>query len=153
MCCVSWYDIAVFVVPMIMSLIEGCCLVVMLNIEWCMVATMTWLIVTEYLCLKLPQICSICSNHNPVPSSFITYHSACNTTAATNGAGTGYPLGAPEFAPLLTHRIEVYAVRVTKLHVFSILESCCDRCSVCLYSHLFCKGSCLFMLSVLIQAY
>jgi hypothetical protein len=74
-------------------------------------------------------------------------------TAATNGAGTAYPFGAPEFAPLLTRRSEACVVRVAKLHVFPMLESCCDRCSVCLYSHLFCKGSCLFMLLMLIKAY
>ena len=29
-----------------------------------MVATMTWLTVTEYLCHKWPRICSVCRNHN-----------------------------------------------------------------------------------------
>ena len=35
-------------------------------------------------------------------SSFTTYHRVCNqinTTGATNGAGTAYPSGAPEFTP------------------------------------------------------
>ena len=43
---------------------------------------------------------SVCRNHNPIISSFMTYHMVCNQsnkTAATNGAGTAYPSGAPEF--------------------------------------------------------
>ena len=35
---------------------------------------MTWLSVTEYRCHKSPRICSVCRNHNPVLSSFVTYH-------------------------------------------------------------------------------
>jgi len=34
---------------------------------------MTWLTAMEYLCHKLPQICSTCK-HFPVLSSFMTYH-------------------------------------------------------------------------------
>jgi hypothetical protein len=41
-------------------------------------ATMTGLTVTEYLCHKWPRICSIYGNHNPVLSSFMTYHRVCN---------------------------------------------------------------------------
>jgi hypothetical protein len=39
----------------------------------------------EYLCHKSPRLCSICRNHNPVLSSFMTYHRVCNqnTTADT----------------------------------------------------------------------
>ena len=58
---------------------------------------MTWLTVTEYLCL---WICSVCRNHDPDVSSFMTYHrvySNSNTTDVTSGAGTAYPSGAPEF--------------------------------------------------------
>jgi hypothetical protein len=65
------------------------------------VSTMTWLTVTKYLCHKWPQICSDCRNHNPVLSSFMTYHRVCNknnTTDPTWGAGTVYPSGAHEFA-------------------------------------------------------
>jgi len=36
------------------------------------VATMTWFTVTEYLCQKWPRKCSVCRNHNPVLSSFMT---------------------------------------------------------------------------------
>ena len=41
--------------------------------------------VMEYLCHKSPRLCSICRNHNPVLSSFMTYHRVCNqnTTADT----------------------------------------------------------------------
>ena len=35
-----------------------------------MVATMTWLTNTEYLCNKWQQICSVCHNHNPILSSW-----------------------------------------------------------------------------------
>jgi len=41
-------------------------------------------------CLHL-RICFVCPNHNPVLSSFMTYHRACNKsnkTGATCGAGT-----------------------------------------------------------------
>ena len=36
------------------------------------VATVTWLIATEYLCHKCSWICSVCRNFNPVRSSFTT---------------------------------------------------------------------------------
>jgi hypothetical protein len=58
------------------------------------VGTITWLTVREYLCHKCPRICSVCRNHYPVPSSFMTYHRVCNrsnTTGATCGPGTAYP--------------------------------------------------------------
>ena len=38
---------------------------------------MTWLTFTEDLCHKLPGICSVCRNHNPVLSSFMTDHRYC----------------------------------------------------------------------------
>jgi phage tail protein X len=41
------------------------------------VATMTWLTVMKSLCHRWPRICSICCNHNPVLSSFMT----CNWIA------------------------------------------------------------------------
>ena len=66
------------------------------------VAIMTWLSTTEYLCQKWPRICSTCRKHFPVPSSFMTYHLVCNyikMTAVTIGAGTAYPLKAPELIP------------------------------------------------------
>ena len=58
---------------------------------------MTWLIAMEYLCHKWPRICSTCRKHFQVLSSFMTYHRVCNSTCVTNGAGTDYPSGAPEF--------------------------------------------------------
>ena len=66
------------------------------------VATMTWLSATEYICQKWPRICSTCRKHFPVPSSFMTYHRVCSyikMTAITTGAGTAYPLRAPELIP------------------------------------------------------
>ena len=42
---------------------------------------MTWLTVVEYLCHKSPQQCSICHNHNPVLSSFMTYNRVYNKVA------------------------------------------------------------------------
>ena len=58
-----------------------------------MVATMTWLTDSEYLCHKWPRIWS----------TFMTYHWVCswsNTTGATSGAGTAYPSGAPSSPPV-----------------------------------------------------
>ena len=52
----------------------------------------------------------VCLNHNPVLSSFITYHQVSmlhqvfnksNTTGVTSGAGTAYPSGALKFTRLL----------------------------------------------------
>jgi hypothetical protein len=43
---------------------------------------------------------SVCRNHDPDVSSFMTYHrvySNSDTTDVTSGAGTAYPSGAPEF--------------------------------------------------------
>ena len=63
---------------------------------------MTWLTIMEYLCHKLPWICSICRKHFPVLSSFTTYYLVCNqvnTTGATSGAETAYLSGVPEFTP------------------------------------------------------
>ena len=60
------------------------------------VANMTWLTVMDYLCHKSPPICSVCRNHNPIISSFRTYHRVCNknnTTGATCRSGTDYPYG------------------------------------------------------------
>lgn len=51
---------------------------------------MTWLTVNEYLCHKLPRICFVCRNDNPVFSSFMTYHriyNKINTTRTPRGAG------------------------------------------------------------------
>ena len=56
------------------------------NFESFMVNIITWLTITEYLCHKWPRICSICCHHNPVLSSFMTYHRVCNTTGVTCGA-------------------------------------------------------------------
>jgi hypothetical protein len=50
------------------------------------VTTITWLTATEYLCYKWPRIWSTCRIHNPVLSTFMTYHrvsSKSNTTGAT----------------------------------------------------------------------
>ena len=42
------------------------------------VAIMTRLIAMEYLRHKWPRICSTCSKHSPVLSSFMAYHRHCN---------------------------------------------------------------------------
>jgi hypothetical protein len=65
------------------------------------VATMTWLSTTEYLSEMATDMFH-CRKHFPVPSSFMTYHLVCNNikmTAVTTGAGTAYPLRAPELIP------------------------------------------------------
>jgi hypothetical protein len=45
-------------------------------------------LINRYGCHKWPRICSVCCNHNVFLSSFMTYHSVCNTTCANNGTGT-----------------------------------------------------------------
>ena len=50
---------------------------------------LTWFTVTEYLCYKRQPICSVCCHHKSFPSSFMTYHGACNrcdTTGTICGA-------------------------------------------------------------------
>ena len=52
-------------------------------------------------------------------------------------------------------------VHAVKVHVFTLLVPCCDvryyfrvkQCSICLDSHLFCKGSYISILFVFIYAY
>ena len=46
------------------------------------------------------KICSVCRNHNPVLSSFMTYHRVCNKrnmTGATCGVGIIYPSSVSKF--------------------------------------------------------
>ena len=108
----SWYDIPELVVPVKISLIEGCCYQESYLTKGCSwlswshhfesftVATKAWLTVLEYLCHT--RICSACRKHFPVLSSFMTYHQICNKikmTGATSRAGTAHPSGAPEFTP------------------------------------------------------
>ena len=45
-------------------------------------------LINRYGCHKWSRICSVCCNHNVFLSSFMTYHSVCNTTCANNGTGT-----------------------------------------------------------------
>jgi hypothetical protein len=61
------------------------------------IATMTWLLVKEYLSHKWWQMYSICPNHNPLVFSFMTFHKVCYTTGATREAGTAYPSATPAF--------------------------------------------------------
>ena len=49
-----------------------------IRMVWLTVATKTWLIGTEYLCHKLPRICSFYRNYNSVLSSLMTYHRLSN---------------------------------------------------------------------------
>ena len=54
------------------------------------------------LCNFILRSCSVCRNHNPVLSSFMTYNSVCNKsnrTGAIRGTWTAHPSGAHEFAP------------------------------------------------------
>ena len=54
------------------------------------------------LCYFILRSCSVRRNHNPVLSSFMTYHRVCNKsnrTGATRGTGTTYPSGGHEFVP------------------------------------------------------
>ena len=66
---------------------------------------------------SVSQICSTFHKYFPVFSSFMTYHrisNNSNTTGATNGAGTAYPSGAPEFIPSFS------GVRVARSLVFYV---------------------------------
>ena len=59
------------------------------------------------------RICSVCRNHDPVLSSFMTYHWVwykSNTTGATRGTGTAYPFGTPEFIPVSVGFVLVFLV-------------------------------------------
>lgn len=72
--------------------------VIILNI----IRSPSWLTITEYLCHKWQQICSVCYRHNPVIlSSCITYNHIFNksmTTGVTSRATTiAYPSRAFEF--------------------------------------------------------
>ena len=80
---------------------------------------MTWLIVMQYQYQK-------CLNHNPVVSSFMTYHRVCsnsNTTGYICGAGTDYPSESPCCLSCLSG---VRLVHLVKLHVLMVLVPCCD---------------------------
>ena len=74
----SWSDIPELVVPIKISLIEGCWTNSSSWLSWSnlfesfTLATMTWLTVMEYLCHRWPRICSICRNHFSVHSWLIT---------------------------------------------------------------------------------
>ena len=62
--------------------------------------------------------CSVCRNHNPALSSFMTYHRVCNksdTTGVTCGAWPVHPSGAPEFTPVFSW------VRVAESVVFCVM--------------------------------
>jgi hypothetical protein len=94
----SWYDIPEFVV---------CAEIFPVDTKW----------------HKWPlYIGSVCRNHNPVLSSFMTYHRVCkknNTTGATCGAGTAYPFDA------LSSSLFFIRVHVVRSFVF---------CAVCPFS-------------------
>jgi hypothetical protein len=60
-------------------------------------------IAMEYLCHKLPLICSICRNHNTVLFLFMANHlifDKSNKTGASIGTGASYPSRADEFTPV-----------------------------------------------------
>jgi len=82
------------------------------------VATITWLTVTEYLCHKCPQMCSLCRTHSRVLSSFMNYHRFCNksnTMGATCGTGTAYSSGERAFTPAFI------GVRVARSFIFCVV--------------------------------
>ena len=66
------------------------------------VPALIWSTFLEYQCHKWPRICSVGRYHNPVLSSFLTYHRTFNkdnTTGDTRGTGTIYARGVLEFIP------------------------------------------------------
>ena len=86
-CC---YQQARYYIPMVAS---GQVKVMTTNIFT--VATMIWLTGTEYRCYKWPRICSVCGNHNPVLSSFISYDRICKKNS---WAGCVFHSGSSAFA-------------------------------------------------------
>jgi len=90
--CISYSrcDIPELVVSVGISVMEQCCqqesylikgsylLSWSYRFESIMVITLTWSIVTEYMCHKWPGICSKSRKHLLVLSSFMTYHPVCN---------------------------------------------------------------------------
>jgi hypothetical protein len=70
---------------------QGCCWT---NGSWCLCWSHHFEtfkvhdLINRYGCHKWPRICSVCCNHNVFLSSFMTYHSVCNTTCANNVTGT-----------------------------------------------------------------
>ena len=80
----------------------------------CIVATMTWLTSTEYLCHRWPQLCSVCLSHNPVLlSTSMTYYLMFNQSKAiraTRGAGPAYPSGTLEFIRIFVRFVLVFCV-------------------------------------------
>ena len=52
---------------------------------------MTWLTITEYLCHKWLQVCSICRDHILSRFSFIKYHQIVKNACATSETGIGRP--------------------------------------------------------------
>jgi hypothetical protein len=88
------------------------------HLESCTVATMTWITVTQCQCHKWSRTCSVCRNHKPILSSFMTYHLVCtmsNTTDVTCGAGTSYTSGTPGLA------LGFNGIRVGRLLVFCVM--------------------------------
>ena len=95
-----------------------------------------WLTVMEYLCHKLPRICSTCRKHFSVLSSFMTNHQVCNqiyTTGVTIRAGTAYPFGSLEFSSVFSE------VRGTRS--FSSMRMFCRLLFVLLYHCVVCSSS------------
>ena len=69
---------------------------------------MTWLTVTEYLCHKLPRICSVCPYHNHTLFSF----------RLITGCLTAYPSRVAEFTPVCS------GVSVDRSLVFCAVNRC-----------------------------
>ena len=93
------------------------------------------------MCYKLPRICSVCRNCNPVLYSFMTYQSVCDTRVirrdVTGGAGTAYPSAVPEF----THGFrEAHVARWLLFCVVFVYHFCAFLCSF---------GHCIVCLSFL----
>jgi hypothetical protein len=90
---------------------------------------MTWLTVTEYLCHKWPRICSVCRNHNPVLSSFMTYQQVCNkskTTRATCDAGTTHSSRTSQvFSGVCVARSLVFDVMICRSFFVLFWPLCC----------------------------
>ena len=81
-----------------------------------------------------------CRNHNPLLSSFMTYHRVCNksnTTGETCGAGTDYPSVAPEITLIFSgvcvaRSLIFYVMFCRSLFVLFIFGHCID-CSSSIY--------------------
>jgi hypothetical protein len=79
------------------------------HLESVVVSAITCSTVSEYLCHTWPRICSICRNHNPVLSQFLTYRRVWKKSSKmSNTCGAQELLTLPVLLRLLTDFVCLY---------------------------------------------